>query len=509
MFFVLLMVPVTAVGSYMTYTQARTRVAELNEITPLEQTDLEKAVRLALELDTVEDSQPASTPIPAFVEVRPSPSPVPTQHTETEVTDPVEVADVNHDAQPETAVETVATPSISDPRRVTVLLMGIDQRQGETGQFRSDTMIVLSLDPVGKTGVMLSIPRDLWVEIPGTNSKGRINTANFIGDDPTLNYPGGGPALAKLTVERLIGQKIDHYLLVNFDAFTTLIDVVGDVEICVQERIDDPKYPDGSYGFLPIVIEPGCQAMDATRLLQYSRTRATSGGDFDRATRQQETILAVRNQVLSTGGISALLGNALSLWESVSQNVKTDLTLDQLIELALIASDVNDIRNDTIGAEEVLQGKAPDDSDILIPIQTDIFALVADLFRPPTRPAAPQGQLVIPDPNNVPLTVREEAPIISVLNGTGIQGRAGDLQRYILSYNLDVGFVGNALEAPNVVNTYIAYYGDHAVSAEYLGYVLALINGNNIPEIRQGEGSKPSEGDVFVIVGQDLAIPAQ
>jgi hypothetical protein len=72
-----------------------------------------------------------------------------------------------------------------------------------------------------------------------------------------------------------------------------------------------------------------------------------------------------------------------------------------------------------------------------------------------------------------------------------------------------VGFVGNALEAPNVVNTLIVYYGDHAVSAEYLGYVLALINGNNIPEIRVGEGNKPSDGDVFVIVGQDLAIPGQ
>ena len=150
--------------------------------------------------------------------------------------------------------------------------------------------------------------------------------------------------------------------------------------------------------------------MNAERLLQYARTRATSGGDFDRATRQQEVILAIRSKILSTGGVTALLGDALTIWESLSANVRTDLTLDEMIELALVASEANDIRNGTISTGEVLEGIGDDGSQILIPIQTDIFALVADLFRPPSRPAAASDDDAIqPDPENVPLTVREEA----------------------------------------------------------------------------------------------------
>jgi len=81
----------------------------------------------------------------------------------------------------------------ADPNRVNILLLGIDQRRGEEGPFRTDTMIVLSLDPVRRSGVMLSIPRDLWVSIPGF-APGRINTANSLGD--SYSFPGGGPALA-------------------------------------------------------------------------------------------------------------------------------------------------------------------------------------------------------------------------------------------------------------------------------------------------------------------------
>ena len=114
--------------------------------------------------------------------------------------------------------------------------------------------------------------------------------------------------------------------------------------------------------------------------------------------------------------------------------------------------------------------------------------------------------MVIPDPNNIPLEVREEAAIFALLNGTDVQGRASRLGDYVLSYNLDVGFLGNAPDAPNVTETRIIYYGDHDASAEYLSYVLALINGNNRPPIERGEGD-PEEGDVFIIIGRDLTIP--
>ena len=88
-----------------------------------------------------------------------------------------------------------------DPRRVSVLLMGIDQRAGEEGTFPTDTIILFSVDPVGQTAAILSIPRDLWVEYPGLPNKGRINGANILGDE--ITYPGGGgPAFAVKAVEK-------------------------------------------------------------------------------------------------------------------------------------------------------------------------------------------------------------------------------------------------------------------------------------------------------------------
>ena len=512
--FVLVLVPITAGGSYFAYQQGQTRVQELNEITPLHRTDIQKAVRLALNLDDVEDLPENEAPSLDLSGVNDlAPTPVPT-----EVAVIGEATDQPQDEQPIQA-ETDETPIPAevadnepdlpeiDPRRVTVLLMGIDQRQGEAGPFRTDTMIVLSLDPVAKTGAMLSIPRDLWVTVPGTTgTQGRINTANFVGDSPDLQYPGGGPALAMLTVERLIGVPIDHYILVNFDAFITAINVLGNIEICPEERIDDPKYPDGSYGFMPVVIEAGCQAMDAELLLKYARTRATSGGDFDRSHRQQEVMLAVRDQVLSTGGATALLGDAVTIWESLSVNISTDMTLDEIIELGLIASDVNDIRTGTIGTGEVLEGTADDGSQILIPIQTDIFALVADLFRPPNRPAAAVAEDAIEiDPDNVPLAVREEGAILGLLNGTLVTGRARNLEQFVESYNLDVGFLDNAATQEQV-NTLIIYYGDHLDTAEYLAAILATINGNRPPSIQRGDGNS-EQGNVVVIIGTDLIVP--
>ncbi len=512
---VLATVPATAVASYVAYTQARQRVAELNEITPLHETDFEQVVRLSIGLEDVEDGDDPAvtvTPAPLAVNMGGNPTPVPTeapdtasQATEALMTDATSAPDSAPQAATETVTEVAAAdaPPPIDPRRRNVLLMGIDQREGEEGRFRTDTMIVLSLDPAARTGAMLSIPRDLWVGIPGTNQQNRINTANYVGDDDLLNYPGGGPGMAMTTVERLLGIPIDHYVLINFTAFTTFIDTLGNIEVCPEERIFTDRYPDGSYGYITIDIPAGCQAMDSTVLLQYARNRATDGGDFDRARRQQDVILAVRDEILSAGGVAALLGDAVTIWESVSDNVRTDLTLDELIALARAAADIQDIRSATISEGEVLEATDSEGSRTLIPIQTDIFALVSELFRPPNRPAsAPAADAL--DPDNLPLAVRQEAPILELLNGTEIQGRAAGLQDYLQSYSLDAGFIGNH-STVDVVNSYVVYYGEHETSAQYVAQVLATINGNTPPPVQAGEGS--ARGDVVVVIGTDLAIP--
>ena len=166
-------------------------------------------------------------------------------------------------------------------QRVNVLLLGIDQRDGEEGPWRTDTVLLLTLDPLTMSAGMLSIPRDLWVNIPGYDKQNRINTAHYYGD--AYGYPGGGPALAQDTVTWNFGVPIDFYVRVNCAAFETMIDEIGGIDINVLETIDDPLYPDEGYGYDPFYIEAGQHHLDGQTALKYARTRATFGGDFDRA----------------------------------------------------------------------------------------------------------------------------------------------------------------------------------------------------------------------------------
>ena len=197
--------------------------------------------------------------------------------------------------------------------------------------------MIISIDPVQRSAIMLSIPRDLWVNIPGFQP-GRINTANSTGD--AFEYPGGGPALAAATIQANLGIRIDYTVRINFDLFLTAVEAIAPVEICVTQTIYDEAYPDGSYGIITVHFDPGCQDLNAEQLLQYARTRHTDGGDFDRAARQQQVVRALRDRILSLGGVQALLGQATQLWEAARQDVQTTLSFDQIISLALLVQDI-------------------------------------------------------------------------------------------------------------------------------------------------------------------------
>jgi LCP family protein required for cell wall assembly len=208
--------------------------------------------------------------------------------------------DADQSGEVEGAGDQEAMPAGWTEGRITVLLMGIDERQLEHGPWRTDTVILLTIDPVSQTAGMISFPRDLWVEIPNYGGVyDRINTAHFRGDAD--NYPGGGgPALAMETVRHNFGVPVDYFASVNFYAFIQIIDRLDCVPITVPETIDDPDYPAAEgFGYDPFHIEAGEHCMGGETLLKYARTRATFGSDFDRASRQQQVILAIRDHVLA------------------------------------------------------------------------------------------------------------------------------------------------------------------------------------------------------------------
>lgn len=359
-------------GAVVAYGFVRDRAAELDSVLELPDPP---------QLGRPSSGEPTPTPQP--------PTPTPDQGGEMTPA-PGDTGPEETPASPEAGSEAqaVAYAPWDDPRRVSVLLLGIDQRAGEQGTFPTDTIILLSLDPVGHTAAILSIPRDLWVEYPGLGQSGRINGANIAGDN--ISYPGGGgPAFAVRTVEKELGIKIQYYLLINFEVFTTLIDALGPIEVCPPEPIDDDRYPDGSYGYISIHFDAGCQELDAERLLQYARTRHADS-DIGRSTRQQEVILSVRNKVLSAGGVAALLPEAPALWESMQDNIRTNLSFEEMVRLGLRAEKIpsEEIRQAQISFDEVYLSTSDDGEAILVPIASDIRLLIEDLFRPPGTPSS-------------------------------------------------------------------------------------------------------------------------
>jgi LCP family protein required for cell wall assembly len=171
------------------------------------------------------------------------------------------------DVTPIVEAPQVESPEWDGGSRVNVLFIGVDYRDWEAGEGapRSDTMILFTLDPVSKTAGMISIPRDMWVNIPGSGY-GRINTAYSIGAG--LGLPGGGPGLAMKTVEQFLGVPVHYYAQVEFNTFVEMIDTIGGVDVLVTERLRlDPL---GS-GKDKIILTPGMRHLNGERR---SHTRA-------------------------------------------------------------------------------------------------------------------------------------------------------------------------------------------------------------------------------------------
>lgn len=265
-------------------------------------------------------------------------------------------------------------PDWSHKERVNIVLLGVDQRPGEDGPWRSDTMIVVTVDPKSMTAGALSIPRDLYVEIPGYGEQ-RINMAHFLGD--AYDYPGEGPGLAMKTIEYNFGIPVHYYIRVNFQGFREMIDYLGGITIDVEEEIWDYRYPDGQYGYSTVHIPAGVQVMNGRMALQYARTRH-GGSDFDRLRRQQQVLMATREKALRL----ELIPRIPLLASTLGHTVKTDLQVGEVITLAQIATqiDAEDIRFAVIDEKMTVPMVLDNGADVLFPERDKIRELMEEIF---------------------------------------------------------------------------------------------------------------------------------
>jgi len=394
-------------------------------------------------------------------------------------------------AAPENPLQPASGPSAKPwdgKSRVNILVLGLDARDWEAGETpKSDTMILFTIDPVSMTAGMLSIPRDLWVNIPGFGYY-KINMAYFFGESQQL--PGGGPELAMNTVEEFLGVPIQYYAQIDFNAFVKFIDHIEGVKITVENEITLETI--GSYK--ETTLTPGRYTLDGPLALAYARERySTKGGDVDRAKRTQQVILAVRDRILDFNMLPTLIANSPTIYKDLSEGIHTNLNLDQVIQLALLAQDIgrDNIRHEVIDYTMAVPAISIDGLDILIAIPDQIRIARDNVFTTggPVSPQAVAGDELE--------LVKTEAARISVQNGTLTPGLASRSSKYFNSLGLNIVEEANAELAS--YSTIIDYTGKPYT----LNYLVKLMA---IQPTRVFSRYDPNAAvDVVVILGDDWA----
>ena len=286
---------------------------------------------------------------------------------------------------------------------VNFLLIGSDRRSN-TGSTRTDTMVVAILRPNEGQVSLISIPRDLWVSIPGYENN-RINTAYQLG--VSSGYPGGGPALLKETIQYNLGIRIDHTAMVDFNGFSRIVNTLGGVDVPVSCSYTDWKLIDPSYNpeleanWYLHTVNPGVIHMDGDLALWYARSRQKSN-DFDRGRRQQEVLRALFVQALQAGTLTRIP----ELYNNLKDSVETDLGLGDILQLSLYAPKMTnaDIRSYYIRPPIVNSWITSGGAYVLSPNQELLQQMLAEALSPSIK------------------TVERQAIVIDVMNGTTIPG---------------------------------------------------------------------------------------
>jgi LCP family protein required for cell wall assembly len=360
--------------------------------------------------------------------------------------------------------------------RINILLLGIDKRDDEPiNGTRSDTIILASIDPVTKSASLVSIPRDLWVSIPGcTASMGcsggqqRINFAHAV----------GGPELSQKTLTADFGIQTQYYARVDFRGFEQAVDAIGGVIIDVDWPVKDDEYPTNDYGYQRIYFAPGPQLMDGPTSLMYARSRHGMS-DFARAGRQQKVLVSLRNRALQLN----MLSRAPELAGILQKSVTTNLSPVQMLALAKLISQIDRdrINNLVVDTNYVTPFKGIDGADLLSPNTPAIRAAISATQRAAAHP--------------------ELRAKVEVLNGSGTAGLGQKAADYLTAQGFNVVRVAPA-ERNDYLSSQVQVLTEDRRSAEALATML------KVPTTAIRDLPTPNAGaDIRIVVGQDFRIP--
>ncbi len=340
---------------------------------------------------------------------------------------------------PSTAIPRPLSPISIPSDAVNILLLGSDRRQTT---FRTDTILILSLIPSKRAAVLISVPRDLYLYLPGVTTQ-RINAAVLYGD--IYGYPGGGWQLLYDTVLYNLGIEIHHHALVEMEGFSDLVDTLGGVEVNVScaytdWRLKKPSLdPEDADNWSLFTVPAGVIHMDGDYALWYARARKKSS-DLDRARRQQEVLRAMYRRILRLD----LIPRIPDLYDNLTELVSTDMNVLDLLRLAPLTARIklSQVRSRFIGSRLLRGWKTPAGAQVYLPRRRDLRDFLQGAFDFETPdPLVPEAAVTIEVRNassnpDWDVLAAERLQYLGYDTAVGPEFEPSDIPTYLIDYDV-------------------------------------------------------------------------
>lgn len=381
--------------------------------------------------------------------------------------------------------------------RVNILLLGLDysseRADRDMNQKLTDTMILVTIDPISQTIGAMSIRRDLWVEIPHGYGYDKINTAYNKGLNS--NMPGvTGPSLVMETVENLLGVDINYYAIIDLDTFVKLIDEIEGVKI----EVKSPMLLDWNGNGQKFWIQPGTYTMPGQYALAYARCRYDCGddtGDVGRGARQMEVVDAIRDRILDFNMLPTIISKAPAIYQNISAGVETNLTIDEGIQLLSLMMNVPKENLTTYNIDYTMVEDRDVTVDgvyykVLVPYPDKLRVLRDQMFTS----GAAAAPIVLNTTDGLSLAVQENARI-QILNGTMTGNLADTTAEMLRTAGLNVVGTGNT---SSTTYTSIIINGAAPYTAAYLQNLMSISSNMIVYHT-----DTTTDADIIIYLGDD------
>lgn len=381
--------------------------------------------------------------------------------------------------------------------RINILLLGMGG-VGHDGPFLTDTIIIASIKPSTGEVAMISIPRDLGVDIPGFGW-GKINHANSIGEVKKTNW---GAAFATEVVEDTFNIDINYYTRVDFKAFEEIVDEVGGVNVNVERTFSDYQYPAPNDEYRTVSFSKGEQSMNGSRALIYARSRHGNNGegsDFARARRQQKVLLALKEKIFSVRTLANPV-HIHNIIKSLDKHLTTNMSFSDIIALVKMARELDTGNIITLvldnGVDGYLENSHSSSGAFILRPKTgnfdEINQAIENIFEdgPVKENDTPEQSIE---------GIKYVDANIEIKNGTWRAGLAARIKEKLVQQKFTITTIGNTKKRPQMQSG-IYNYSDEP----YSNILQALQEELNMP-IKQATTtfSFATGTDILVVLGED------